>query len=78
MKHAKQTINDLEDRLQELEAESRKIKSAINCLCDVIGLPPKYKGIEDEHNTTKAQRADESESENENTLLSETGSQEIK
>jgi hypothetical protein len=42
MKHAQQTIKDLEGRLQELDTESRKIKSAINCLCDVMGEPPKY------------------------------------
>ena len=59
MKHAEQTVADLEARLQELEAESRKIKSAINCLCDVMGLPPKYEDIEDKHNVPKVQRADE-------------------
>jgi hypothetical protein len=59
MKHAEQTITDLETRLQELEVESRKIKSAINCLCDVIGLPPKYQDVEEESKTTNVRRADE-------------------
>lgn len=59
MRHAEQTITDLETRLQELDAESRKIKSAINCLCDVIGLPQKYQDIEEERKTTNVQRADE-------------------
>ncbi len=42
MKHAEQTIQDLESKLQEINAEARRIKTAINCLCEVMGKPPKY------------------------------------
>ena len=42
MKHAQQTIADLEARLQELQAETKRIKTAINCLCEVIGEKPRY------------------------------------
>jgi hypothetical protein len=59
MKHAEKTIIDLESRLQELDAESKKIKSAINCLCDVMGLPPKYQDLEEERKSIHNQRADE-------------------
>jgi len=58
MKHAQQTIADLEDRLQQLNAESQKIKSAINCLCDVMGEPPKYE-LEDRPDKMSNLRADE-------------------
>jgi hypothetical protein len=59
MKHAEKTIADLESRLQELDAEAKKIKSAINCLCDVMGLPPKYQNLEEERKSIQGQRADE-------------------
>jgi len=42
MEHARQTITDLEARLRELEREAGKIKTTINCLCEVIGDKPKY------------------------------------
>ena len=42
MEHAEQTIADLEKRLQELNAEALRIKTAINCLCEVIGQPHRY------------------------------------
>jgi len=58
MKHAQQTIADLEARLQQLNAESQKIKSAINCLYDVIGEPPKYE-LEDKPDKMSNLRADE-------------------
>lgn len=45
MKHAEQTIADLEARLQELDAEAQRIKTAINCLCEVMGQQPKYEEI---------------------------------
>jgi len=47
MKHAEQTIADLENRLKELQEEARKIKTAINCLCDVTGQQPRYDEIEE-------------------------------
>jgi DNA-directed RNA polymerase delta subunit len=47
MKHARQTIADLEARLQELNAESQKIRSAINCLYEVMGEKPKYDEVEE-------------------------------
>jgi hypothetical protein len=42
MMHAEQTIADLEKRLNELEAEKQRIKTAINCLCEVMGQPRRY------------------------------------
>lgn len=45
MKHAEQTIVDLEARLQELNAEAYKIKTAINCLCDITGEPLRYDDV---------------------------------
>lgn len=59
MKHAEQTIADLENRLDELNAEARKIKSAINCLCDVMNKPPKYQDIDEESDKMAGQRPDE-------------------
>lgn len=58
MKHAQQTIADLEARLQQLNAESQKIKSAINCLCDVMGEPPKY-DLDEKPEQMGGQRPDE-------------------
>lgn len=58
MKHAEQTIADLEERLEELNAESQKLKSAINCLCDVMGQPHKY-DLESKSDNIKNLRADE-------------------
>jgi len=58
MKHAQQTIADLEVRLEQLNAESQKIKSAINCLCEVMGKPPKY-DLEDKPDKISNLRADE-------------------
>lgn len=59
MKHAEQTIADLEAQLQEIQSKARKIKSAINCLCEVIGEPPKYKDIEEKPAKKASQRPDE-------------------
>lgn len=36
-KQAEQTVVDLEARLQELETEAQRIRTAINCLCEVMG-----------------------------------------
>lgn len=36
-KQAEQTVVDLEARLQELEIEAQRIRTAINCLCEVMG-----------------------------------------
>ena len=59
MKHTEQTIADLESRLQELDTESRKIKTLINGLCDLMGLPLKYQDIQEKANASNALRADE-------------------
>ena len=59
MNHTEQTIADLEARLQELDTESRKIKTLINGLCNIIGLPLKYQDIEEERIAVSQQRADE-------------------
>lgn len=59
MKHAQQTIADLEGRLQELEAEAKKIKNTINCLCEVMGEPLKYEDIEEKPAKMAGQRPDE-------------------
>ena len=59
MEHAKQTIIDLEARLQELAAETSKIKSAINCLCEVMGEPPKYADDVEKPDKIAGQRPDE-------------------
>ena len=60
MEHARQTILDLEQRLAEIDAEANKIKSAINCLCDVIGDSPKYLiETEDSKNVAGKPRPDE-------------------
>ncbi len=58
MKHAQQTIADLEALLQKLNAESQKIKSAINCLYDVMGEPPKY-DLDEKPEQMSGQRPDE-------------------
>ena len=59
MKHAEQTIADLENRLKELQEESHKVKSAINCLCDVTGQPPIYDEIEEKPSKSVTIRSDE-------------------
>lgn len=59
MKHAQQTIVDLEKRLTELAAEEHKIKSAINCLCEVMGEPPKYDEAVEKPSKTAGLRPDE-------------------
>lgn len=59
MEHAEQTINDLETRLQELNAETKRIKTAINCLCEVTGQPPKYDETIEKPAQTLLPRSDE-------------------
>ena len=59
MKHTEQTIADLEARLKELQTESHKIKTAINCLCDVIGQSPKYEEVVEKTHKTDGIRSDE-------------------
>jgi len=59
MKHAQQTIADLEARLQELNVESQKIKSAINCLCEVMGERPKYDEVEEKSSQAAMPVSDE-------------------
>jgi hypothetical protein len=58
MKHAEQTIVDLEKRLEELSAEARKIKSAINCLCEVMKKPLKYEEADEKPDKRVGQRSD--------------------
>ncbi len=45
MEHAQKTIEILEEKLQELVAQEVKIKTTINCLCDVMGEPIRYPEI---------------------------------
>jgi len=59
MNHAEQTIIDLESRLKELNAETKKIKTAINCLYEVMGKQPKYDDVEEKHEIRASQRPDE-------------------
>jgi hypothetical protein len=58
MKHTEQTIADLEARLAELQTESHKIKTAINCLCDVLGQPPRYEEVIEKSPKTNGIRSD--------------------
>jgi len=59
MKHAEQTIVDLENRLKELQEELHKIKTAINCLCDVTGQPARYDEVEEKSSKSVTFRSDE-------------------
>lgn len=59
MKHTQQTIAELETHLQKIEAEAKKIKNTINCLCEVMGEPPKYEEIEEKPAKMVGQRHDE-------------------
>jgi len=59
MKHAQQTITDLGARLQELQTEARRIKTAINCLCEVIGEKPRYDEVVEKPSPTNPPRSDE-------------------
>lgn len=63
MEHARQTITDLEARLRELEREAGKIKTTINCLCEVIGDKPKYAGIQADASALCTRKQDFLESE---------------
>ncbi len=45
MEHAKKTVQDLEKKLDGLNNEAKKLKTAINCLCEVLGEPPRYTDI---------------------------------
>jgi hypothetical protein len=40
--HIIQTIADLEKKVQEYEAHSLRVKTTINELCSMAGLPPRY------------------------------------
>jgi len=59
MTHAEQTIADLENRLKELEFESLRIKTAINCLCEVMGQPRRYEETTSEQSQTTQTRSDQ-------------------
>ena len=59
MNHTEQTIADLESRLGELQMESDKIKTAINCLCDVTGQPPRYDEVIEKASKINGRRSDE-------------------
>jgi len=60
-KHAEQTIVDLEARLQELETEAQRIKTAINCLCEVMGQQLKYDEVVTKEKNTNIQNNKKSE-----------------
>lgn len=59
MEHAQQTITDLENRLKELGAEGLRIKTAINCLCEVIGQPRRYEETTTEKHQATTTRPDQ-------------------
>jgi len=59
MEHAQQTITDLEKRLEELDIEAQRIKTAINCLCEVMGQPRKYEEVENNTHKKTQTRPDE-------------------
>lgn len=59
MMHAEQTITDLEKRLKELETEEQRIKTAINCLCEVMGQPRKYEETTTERHQANDTRPDQ-------------------
>ncbi len=48
MEHAQKTIEILEEKLRELVAQEVKIKTTINCLCDVMGESVRYPDISDD------------------------------
>jgi hypothetical protein len=45
MEYAKKTIEVLEQKLKQLESDVAKIKTTINCLCDVMGEPIRYSDV---------------------------------
>jgi hypothetical protein len=59
MKHAEQTIADLESRLKELDTEAQRIKTAINCLCEVMGRAPMYDEVVQNNKKSSRTRPDE-------------------
>ena len=50
--HIKKTINDIEAKLKPIEVEAKKLKTTINQLCQVAGLPERYRIDADEPETS--------------------------
>jgi len=59
MKHAEHTITDLENRLKDINKEAVRIKTAINCLYEVMGKPPKYDEVVEKSDKGLPTRSDE-------------------
>jgi len=59
MTHAEQTIADLEKRLKELEVEEQRLKTAINCLCEVMDKPHRYEETSQKAKKSTRTRPDE-------------------
>ncbi len=59
MEHARKTIADLESRLKEINTEAVRIKTAINCLYEIMEQPPKYDEVVEKTDNNLSLRSDE-------------------
>ena len=58
MSHIEQTIEELENQIQQKQREVDGLQMAVNSLCQLLNLPPKYeiKGQSAESASLKTQR----------------------